>query len=208
MQTDGLRGFARSTSRLLLAAGLWCRVTSLETAPVPSGDEAFFGTQAERLLRGGVVAGHTGSGKPVDVFYTALGAPLHGIFRPSFALERTPAVIFGVLAVLLTYALGRRILDRTTALIAAILLAVLPIAIIYSRLGWEYAEVPLLCLLVIHNAARANRIGLIVSYLAAIHVSPTTVFLLPVPLGLLAARLLDRPAREGEPSRRGADRCW
>ncbi len=112
-------------------------------------------------------------------------------------------MIFGVLAVLLTYALGRRILDRTTALIAAILLAVLPIAIIYSRLGWEYAEVPLLCLLVIYFAARANRIGLIVSYLAAIHVSPTVVFLLPVPLGLLAARLLDRPAGEGEPSRPG-----
>ncbi len=71
---------------LLLAAGLWCRVTSLETAPVPSGDEAFFGTQAERLLQGGVVAGHTGSGKPVDVFYTALGVPaardLPALVRP------------------------------------------------------------------------------------------------------------------------------
>jgi hypothetical protein len=90
------------TVALFFALAVWARVTSLKTSPDFHGDEAFFGVQADHVVRGGVVAGSTASGKPVDVFYTAVEAPLHLIFRPSFTLERVPAVIFGLLAMALT----------------------------------------------------------------------------------------------------------
>ncbi len=177
---------------------VWARVTSLKTAPYPHADEAFFGVQAEHLVQGKHVASSTGSGKPVDLFYTIVEAPLHLVFPPTYTVERIPAVLFGCLAVWLTYVLGSRVLDRTTAAIAAILLGVLPVAIIFSRIGWEYCEVPLLCLLIVYFAFRAQRIGLLLAYLACIHVSPTVLFLAPVPLALLAVRLLPRPS-DGEP---------
>ncbi|MDB5352501.1 MAG: hypothetical protein JWN86_3748 [Planctomycetota bacterium] len=180
---------------LLFAFAVWCRVTSLKTSPPPTGDEAFFGVQADHLVQGERLSGKTGSGKLVDVFYTAVEAPLHLILPPSYTVQRIPAVIFGILAVILTYVLGSKFLDRPTALIAAGLVAAMPIAIIYSRLGWEYSEVPLLCMLIIAFAARAdrsrvNKIGLFLAYAACIHVSPTVLFLAPVPLGLMLVQWL------------------
>ncbi|MDB5352500.1 MAG: hypothetical protein JWN86_3747 [Planctomycetota bacterium] len=179
----------------LFAFALWCRVTSLKTAPTANGDDAFYGVQAERLVQGERLTSKTPSRKPVEVLYTAVEALLLEIWPPSYAVQRAPAVIFGILGIVLTYVLGARFLDRPTALIAAGLVATLPIAIIYSRIGWEYSEVPPLCMLIITFAARAdrsraNRIGMFVAYLACFHINPTVLFLAPVPLGLMLVQWL------------------
>ena len=189
----------------LFGAGLWCRTTSLGTAPVPAADEAFFGVQAENLAHGKSLRGKTGSGKPVDLIYTVVEAPLHRALPPSYEVERLPAVGFGVLAVALTYFLGARILDRTTARIASVLLAVSPIAIIFSRLGWEYCEVPALCVAIVYFASRSrdsrgSRFGLIASYLACIHVSPTVLFLAPLPMAILLAGMVRSETRRSKTS--------
>ena len=149
--------------------------------------------------------GKTGSGKPVDLIYTIAEAPLHWAFAPSYEVERLPAVGFGVLAVVFMAVLGARFLDRTTALIASGLLAVLPIAIIFSRLGWEYSEVPALCVLMLYFAIRSRdfrgcRFGLIASYLTCIHVSPTVLFLAPLPMAILLAGTMGRERRRWKTS--------
>ncbi|HWE35116.1 MAG TPA: hypothetical protein VG406_00980 [Isosphaeraceae bacterium] len=184
------RAFCAACLVALFGLSLWARVTSLETSPATCADEAFFGLQAERLAHGRAISSTTGSYKPVDYVYSVAGAPLHLIFRPSYALERTPAVLFGLAAVVLCYVFVAREFDRTTGLIAAGLLAVLPIAIMYARIGWEYSEVPFWTALILAFAARGRRLALIVSYLFCLHVSPTAVFLAPVPMCILGARLL------------------
>lgn len=54
---------------------------------------------------------------------------------------------YGVLSVLLLYALGRRMIGEGTALLAAGLLAVYPSAILYSRFGFNYNQLTPLFLL-------------------------------------------------------------
>lgn len=194
--SENIRRFALTANLVVLFSfAIWCRVTSLKTSPPPTGDEAFFGIQAEHLVQGERLSGKTGSGKLVDVFYTAIEAPLHLILPPSYDVQRAPAVFFGILAIVLTYVLGSRFLDRPTGLIAAGIVGALPITIIYSRIGWEYSEVPLLSMLIIYFAARADesraaKVGLFLAYLACIHVSPTVLFLAPVPMSLMIVQWL------------------
>jgi hypothetical protein len=122
---------------LMMGLALWCRITSLGTSPMAGhdGDGAFFGVQAERLAHGQPIELRTGGGKPVDPLYIVAEAPLHLVVKPSFVIQRLPAVLFGALAVVLLYRCTFRTMDLETALIASGLLACLPIAIIYSRLG-------------------------------------------------------------------------
>jgi hypothetical protein len=78
----------------------------------------------------------------------------------------------------------------------------LPIAIIYSRLGWEYSEVPLFCILIVSAATRVNAVALLLLFLAASHVAPTIVFFAPVPMCVLLAQWIKRVS-DRSPERRG-----
>ena len=66
---------------------------------------------------------------------------------------------FGVLAVPLTYALGRRLLGRGAAVLAAGLVAVSPYLIWYSQEVKMYALTPLLALLALYGLRRAVESG-------------------------------------------------
>ena len=127
---------------LLFALALWFRVTSLEAFPEPNGDEAWYGVQAGHLIRGAAFSPRTGNGNPVNPFHAGFEVLLLLAFKPSLWILRVSAVVGGVAAVGLTYPLMSRALDRTTALIAAALLAVLPIAILYSRIGYDCSQTP------------------------------------------------------------------
>src|SRR5262249_41505873 len=124
----------------LFLAALWFRVSGLETVPEHSGDESYYGLQAERVCRGEVIALQTTSGNVLNPFLLGLDVALHAVARPSLTLLRVPSVIFGLLAVVLMLTLGARALDRTTALIAATLLMVMPVLIFESRMGLEMSQ--------------------------------------------------------------------
>jgi hypothetical protein len=62
---------------------------------------------------------------------------------------------FGVLGVPLTYALGRRLLDRTTGLVAALLTATSPYLVWYGQEAKMYTLLPTLALLAIYALRRA-----------------------------------------------------
>jgi 4-amino-4-deoxy-L-arabinose transferase-like glycosyltransferase len=194
------RTFLKLNLILLFAAALWLRVTGLEAIPEVCGDEAWYGVQVGHLLAGQPFATRTYSGNPLNPFFSGLIVPLYLVFGPAGWIIRAPAVLSGVLAVALTYLLGHRILDRPTALIAAVLLAVLPASIVFSRTGFDCSQLPLCGLLSVYFAARGHGPGLILATLAGLVVHPTHVFLLPVPLAVFLVRLFERTA--GDPPAR------
>ncbi|NCP47278.1 phospholipid carrier-dependent glycosyltransferase [bacterium] len=85
-----------------------------------------------------------------------LGPLYYYIIAPALFLSRLnpvgPAVLnalIGTFTVLLTYFIGRKLFDKWSGLIAALLYAVSPVAIIYSRSSWNPNPMPLFALLCI-----------------------------------------------------------
>ncbi|MBX6312137.1 MAG: hypothetical protein IRY99_04345 [Isosphaeraceae bacterium] len=185
---------------VLFGLAIWFRISSLKAAPQPFEDEAYFGVQTAHLLAGETVATKTPTGNPLNYLLVVLEAPLVAAFGPSFTVLRITAVFAGLAAILLMYVLMARVLDRTTALIAAALLAALPIAIIHSRLAWEASQFPLFSILSLYFAFRGRRLALLLSYIFSLYLHPTFVFQAPILLCILAVPLLRQTA--GDPPAR------
>jgi Dolichyl-phosphate-mannose-protein mannosyltransferase len=171
------------------AGGLWLRVTSLGTAPKPTSDEAVYGVQGDRLLRGRAIHPWAESGHLLSPFLIAFEAIPALLFKPSFESLRIPAVASGLAAVVACYWVGRRMSDRLTGLIASGLMASSPIAIIYSRLAWEPCLIPLyslICLAVAYHARPLRLLGVWLLGIALVH--PTILMLGPIVLAVSAAR--------------------
>jgi hypothetical protein len=105
----------------------------------------------------------------------------------------------GVLTVALVSWLGSRILDRTTALIASLLMAVLPSMIGYSRLGWDSSQTALFSVLALYFAFRGKSLAMMISFALCLIAHVTNIFLFPV---LLAPFLVALWNTEREPTRR------
>jgi hypothetical protein len=179
-----LAGFAS-----LFLAALWFRVSNLGAIPEHNADESYYGVQAERLVRGEPITARTTTGNLLNPFLLALELPLHAVAQPSLTLLRIPAVLCGVLAVILMFVLGSRALDWTTALIAATLMAVLPVLIYTSRMGLEQSQQPFFGVLTIALAFMGHEVGLFLALLASLLVHPTDVFLLPIAVPVYAVRV-------------------
>ena len=194
LMEKGISWLGTASMWLLLAAAVWFRTTSLEAIPEVHGDEAWYGIQVGHLLRGEPFATKTFSGSPLNPFFSGLMVPLHLAIRPTGWILRTPAVVSGILAVVATFVVGSKVLDRSTAMIAAALLAALPAAIVYSRTAFDCSQLPLFGIVIFGFAFRARPIGLLASLLLSLLVHPTGVFLLPAALAVFivqAARKSD-----------------
>jgi hypothetical protein len=191
--TDKPRFLLAAGLAILFAAALWFRVSSLGAHPWHSADESYYGVQAAHLLRGEAFAVRTPSQSVTNPFLIALQVPFHLISRPSVWVLRAPAVICGILAIVLTYLMGARALDRGTAQIATVLMATLPCVVYQSRIGLEQSQLPLFGILVVAFALRGHGLGLLLSFLASMLVHPTAIFLIPVALPIFLVQL----ARKG-----------
>jgi 4-amino-4-deoxy-L-arabinose transferase-like glycosyltransferase len=210
--SDAAGPSARSTgglvARLALAAGLmtlftlafWVRVSSLGAFPWHDADESYYGVQTAHLLQGKAFELRTTNKNILNPYLVAIQAPLHLMARPALWVLRAPAALCGILAVVLTYVIGARVLDRTTALIAAMLLAALPYAIHQSRVGLEMSQLPLAGLIVIGFALRGRVVAVLLALLGSILVHPTAIFLVPIALTILLVQLAR--TGEGDPARR------
>lgn len=78
-------------------------------------------------------------------FYLALGA-WRGAFGPGDTAARLFSVLPGTLTIPLTYAVARRLRDRRAGLLAALLVAIAPLPLFYSREARMYALVAALSL--------------------------------------------------------------
>jgi hypothetical protein len=174
---------------VLVAGGAWMRLTSLGTAPYPNADEAFFGVQAAHLLQGERVAGQTASNNPLNPFLVALELPIVALADPSMPGLRLAAATWGLLAVALMCRLMARVLDRPTAILAAVLLLVLPIAVVHSRIAAEPAHVPLWGVLGLYFAFRGHRAGVLLAVLGGLLAYHTSLMAAPIYLAVLLTQV-------------------
>jgi hypothetical protein len=184
---------------LLLTISTWFRVCGLENLPGINGDEAWYGVQAFQASTGRPFALRTPTGLPLNPFFIGIEVPLIRVFRPSYWILRVPAALSGVLTMALTFWLGSRILDRTTALIATMLLAVLPSAIGYSRFGWDASQTPLFSVLALYFAFRGKTLAMLISLAFCVLVHASNIFLFPV---LMCPFLVSLWDAEKEPVKR------
>lgn len=180
---------------VLFGLSAWFRASSLASLPETDGDEAWHAIQLVHMMRGEAVSVRTEHGLPLSPIHALLELPLLIAFKPSYALLRIPSLLTGMLAVFLIYRLGSRVFDRTTGLIASALLAVLPVAIIFSRTGYESSHAPLYGVLLL-GCAYDHRIRLLSLLLGLCYfIHPTNIFLLPVILAAMSLRTIRGPAR-------------
>ena len=128
-------------------------------------------------MAGEPFAARTPTGLPLNPLLWGVEVVLLWAFRPEFWVLRVPPAFSGALTVVLTYALMSQPLGRSTAVIAAALLATLPIAVGYSRFGWDTSMTPLACLVAISFATRGRAPGEVLAFAACLVVHPANAFL-------------------------------
>ena len=190
-----------------LALTCWFRSSSLGAIPTHRGDESYFGIQASRLARGDSFRMTSPTGNLLSPVLIACQAVLHLAFEPSAAPLRTPVALSGLAAVALVFLAASRRLDRPTGLLAATLLATVPVAIDFSRVGCEYGQTPLVGVLAACAALRGRCGWFLLTVLAGLLVHPTNVLLVPIFGPVLLVHLAGRYA--GDPvGRRRALLGW
>lgn len=192
----------------LIAAGMFWRGVQLDRIPGVNGDEAWYGVQSQRFLEEYVfgktlpeqerVNFRTPTGNLWNPFLMIPRLVLDALFEPSILSLRLPALISGMLTLLVNWRLCRRAFDRATAWLTTSLLAVLPIAMIYSRLGWDACQSVLFCLPLVYLPWIAERqamsgvrtaIYFALALIAALLVHPTNIFLVPLSAALFWPRI-------------------
>jgi hypothetical protein len=176
------------TISLIFIIALFFRIWHIGNMPGVNGDEAWLGWKALQFLNGRTINWNTNTGNLTNVFYFLPLLALQAIFPPSFTVLRAVAVVSGVLALVINYFFCRRTFDAETAVLSTLLLAVLPINIAYSRLGWEPSQILGASVLIVYSAllivcdwqrSRFWTTFSICAFIAAFNVHPMCVFLLP-----------------------------
>jgi hypothetical protein len=134
----------------LLATACCLRLFALDRIPGVNGDEAWLGWKACEVAHGATLNWTTNSGNFTSPFYILPLIGLHWLFEPSVFLLRSVAVMSGLLMLPLNYFFCKRVFDRPTAIISTLLLALLPVTIIYGRFGWEPSQSVLFALPVLY----------------------------------------------------------
>lgn len=137
----------------VLLLGLFLRVKDIVTNPPELFEDEISGAMSAWSV---VTTGHDVVIDHFPLFTTLLGPqlPIYGLLTVPFQAVlghtvlavRLPAVLLGVLTIVLLYAFVRAFAGRALALVAAGIVAVLPWAVHFSRIGWDNASYPPLLL--------------------------------------------------------------
>lgn len=175
---------------LIVAAAILLRIHDVGRLPGMHGDEAWYGLQARRLLLGEAVEWRTPTGNVPGMLHLGSLSLLHAIFPPSLLLLRLPSLISSIAAMALAYATGRRFFGPTAAMAALALMASLPIAIAYARLGWDPSHGPMLILAAAYAAFAGRRLLCTLLFALAVTNHPSAAFVAPfLTLGFLGFEL-------------------
>jgi hypothetical protein len=173
----------------LVVVAIWFRCHELGNLPGINGDEAWYGVQAELVLHGQPIEWRTPTGNLLNPLFFGPQLLLHALFEPSFALLRVTAVLSGLIALALNWWFCRRIFGPRTAAVSTVILAVLPINIVYSRLAWDASQSLLATLAAVYLGLQAIvdpsrrtkwSAGAFIALAMAIVVHPTNLFVGPV----------------------------
>ena len=175
---------------LILSIAIIFRLVYLANIPGINGDEAWYGVQMFQFSSGNLSSWNTPTGNLINPFFSGIIFLLQLFFPPFFSLLRIPAAISGILAIIFTYYLLSKVLGKSTAIIATLLVASLPINIAYSRFGWDQSQAVLVSVIIIYCALKQNWLGLILAIIAALIIHPTNIFILPFVISVLIPNLL------------------
>ncbi|GAC1489425.1 MAG: hypothetical protein NVS1B1_06500 [Candidatus Limnocylindrales bacterium] len=133
--------------------GLFLRIKDIVTNPPELFEDEISGAMSAWST---VTTGHDVIADHFPLFTTYLGAqlPMYGLLTVPFQAVlghtvlavRLPAVLLGVAVIVLLYAFVRALAGRTVALLGAAVIAVLPWAVQFGRIGWDNASYPPLLL--------------------------------------------------------------
>ncbi|MEA2660905.1 MAG: hypothetical protein QOH08_477 [Chloroflexota bacterium] len=151
----------------VLALGLVLRLKDIVTNPPELFEDEISGAMSAWSV---VTTGHDVIADHLPFFTTVLGPqlPVYGLLTVPFQAVlghtvpavRLPAVLLGMLVIVLLYAFVRALATPALALVAAAVVAVLPWAVHFSRIGWDNAAYPPLLLgglLLLERATRSDR---------------------------------------------------
>ena len=143
----------RSALSAVVLLGLFLRLKDIATNPPELFEDEISGAMSAWSA---VTTGHDVVGDHFPLFTTVLGPqlPIYGLLTVPFqavlghtALAvRLPAVLLGVAAIVLLYGFVHAVAGRALALTAAAVVAVLPWAVHFGRVGWDNASYPPLLL--------------------------------------------------------------
>lgn len=143
----------RSGLGSVVLLGLFLRLKDILTNPPELFEDEISGAMSAWSA---VTTGHDVVADHFPLFTTLLGPqlPIYGLLTVPFQAAlghtvlavRIPAVLLGVVVIVLLYAFVRAIAGRAIALTAAAVVAVLPWAVHFSRIGWDNASYPPLLL--------------------------------------------------------------
>ncbi len=180
---------ARSVFRILLvlnlaaivAVAVCFRLARLGSVPGLNADEYFCLVSFQALVSGDPTLGlFVPTGRILDLFY-AVPAYLFDLVLPHTAATiRAPAAFSGLLMAAVAFPLLRKSCSTFVAAVVTVLAVVMPIHISYSRVGWEYSQIPLAALLVVACALK-GRVWIAAAALAVgILVHPAIAYLAPM----------------------------
>src|SRR4029453_14213726 len=164
---------------LIVTVAVAFRLIDLGWLPGMQGDEAWYGLQARLLLAGDAVQWRTPTGNVPGLIQIGSLTLLHALFPPSLLLLRIPTLISSLTAMAVACSIGRRFLSPVSAVAALLLMAALPINIIYARFGWDPSHSGLLVLLAVYAAWANRRLLAAMTFALAMTNHPSAVFIAP-----------------------------
>ena len=170
-----------SVAIVLIFVSIFYRFIYLSHIPGINGDEPFgmikpflFGTNYQSVW--------SNATRFYDPLYLLIAFLLHWVIDlpPSFLVLRIPPLFYGVLTIILSFFLFKKIYGKDRALFITLLIAVLPMHIAYSRFSWDPSQTPFIALLCLYFAFSKKWLFLIIAYSFALLVHPTNIFLFPI----------------------------
>ncbi len=186
----------------VLLLGSLARLVWIDRLPGIDGDEAWYGVNVQVFRDGAVPFWKTGVGNSLNPFHSLPLLGLSYVMTAPGPLLRAPEVIWGILAMAIAYPLFAGAAGRGTALLVAVLLALSPTAIAYSRFGWDPSGTPLACLLALGFACRWQPIAAAISCVVAVMIHPTNIFIVPIALSAFAPAIWNWCLALTKPTRR------
>lgn len=186
---------------IAVAVAIAFRFYALGRLPGINGDEAWYGVQVEHWLSGAAVQWRTPSGNIPGPLHLGLLTLLQLVAKPSFVLLRLPSVLSSLAALGLTYFTVRRHFDRPTAATALVVMAVLPVNLVYARFGWDPSHSGLVDMGAAAFALAGNPLGCALVFALALAVHPTNIFLAPFLVLAFWGGEMERRGRRGAAGR-------
>jgi hypothetical protein len=174
---------------LVLLLSFLARILWLGNLPGINGDEAWYGLQ---VIGTRALSWQTPTGNPLNPFYILPLRIIQQFSPPALWVLRLPALLAGLLLLILGFVLLRKCIGTSSAVVFLILSAGLPDLIVYSRFGWDTSETGLAMLIVFYFAFSKRWWLCLAAVIGALLVHPSNIFALVILIVVFGAEFSKR----------------